>query len=70
MLSAFFYLDRSPQLSLKHSNSVTELLDDLVVQLFRVWQAIYQVMGLSYCHFLFPLFFLFIAFFLTDFHLG
>ena len=43
------------QLSLKHLNSVTELLGDLVAQLVRAWQTICQVVGsspsLSHCHF-------------------
>ena len=43
------------QLSLKHLNSATELLGDLVAQLVRAWQAICHVVGsspsLSHCHF-------------------
>ena len=43
------------QLSLKYSNSVTELPSDLLVQLVRAWQAICQVTGsspsLSHCLF-------------------
>ena len=46
------------QLSLKYSNSATELLSDSVAQLVRAWQVICQVVGLcpslSHCHFLFP----------------
>ena len=51
------WLTRRPcwQLSLKYSNSATELLGDSVVQLVRARQAIYQVVGsspaLSHCHF-------------------
>ena len=49
------------QLSLKYSNSTTELPNDSVAQLARAWQAICQVMGsspsLSHSHF-FPSFFL------------
>ena len=43
------------QLSLKYSNSATELPNDSVAQMARVWQAICQVVGLSpflsHCHF-------------------
>ena len=55
------------KLSLKYSNSATELPSDSVAQLVRAWQAICQVMGsspsLSHCHF-FPLF-IFSSLFLT-----
>ena len=43
------------QLNLKHLNSATELLGDLVAQLVRAWQAICHVVSsspsLSHCHF-------------------
>ena len=63
------------QLSLKYSNSATELPGASVAELVRAWQAICQVMGSnpsrSHCQFLFPFFIsLFVSFFITDFDLG
>ena len=55
-MPAWYPLRLDPwQLSLKYSNSATELLGDSVAQLVRAWQAICQVVGsspaLSHCHF-------------------
>ena len=61
-MPAWYPLQLDPwQLSLKYSNSATELPSDSVAQLVRAWQAICQVAGsspsLSHCQFLFPLYF-------------
>ena len=65
------HLDPAWQLSLKYSNSATELLSDLVAQLVRAWQVICQVLGLSSSpespSLSFPLFG---SLLLTDFDLG
>ena len=55
-MPAWYPLQLDPwQLSLKYSNSATELSSDLVAQLARAWQAICQVAGssasLNYCIF-------------------
>ena len=79
-MPARYLLQLDPwQLSLKYSNSATELPGDSVAQLVRAWQAICQVVGsspsLSHCQILFPLYFpsLFLSlyfFHLIDFDLG
>ena len=74
-MPAWYPLRLDPwQLSLKYSNSASELPGDSAVQLVRAWQAICQVAGsspsLSRCLVLFPYFFLFISFLLTDFDLS
>ena len=55
------------QLSLKYSNSATEMRSDSVAQLVRAWQAICQVAGLSlslsHCHFSPSFFLVFISHF-------
>ena len=61
-MPAWYLLQLDPwQLSLKYSNSATELSSDSVPQLVRAWQAICQFAGsspsLSHCQFLFPLYF-------------
>ena len=71
-MPAWYLLQLDP--CLKYLNSATELPGDSVAQSVRAWQAICQVMGsspsLNHCQFLFPCFFLFISFFLSDFDLG